>query len=114
MTRCERPPSRRDDLQEPPDVPVPALQHITLQDLVNTGLLPDDAALEARVQGVSHMARLRDGALELDGVRYDTPSAASVALRKTKTWNGWRDWRYQGDLLADLRLRLQRPSSAKA
>ena len=87
---------------------------ITLQHLIDAGLLPAAATLEARVQGVSHVARLRDGTLELKGVRYATPSAASRAVRNVKSWNGWRDWRYKEELLDDLRRRLRSQRASEA
>ena len=86
---------------------------VTLADLIEASLLPPDAALEARVQGVSHIARVRDGAIDLDGTRYETPSAASLALRQ-KPRNGWVDWHYKGKSLADLREQLRGRRSAES
>ena len=37
-----------------------------------------------RVHGVSHFARVREWQIEWEGALYDTPSAASIALRKTQ------------------------------
>lgn len=89
-------------------------RRVTLADLIEASLLPPNAALEARVQGVSHIARVRDGAIDLDGTRYETPSAASIALRQTKSWNGWVDWHYKGKSLADLREQLRGRRSAES
>ena len=78
---------------------------VTLGDLVAAGLLPDGATLETRVKGVVHVARLIDGMLELGGRGYGSLSAASTALRGVPS-NGWVDWRFKGETLADLRQRL--------
>ena len=80
---------------------------IRLADLIDSGLLPTDAVLEARVHGVSHFGRVRNGAIEWEGTLYDTPSGASIALRKTRSWNGWVDWHFRGTSLADLRNQLR-------
>lgn len=87
---------------------------VTLLDLVQAGLLPADAALEARVSGVSHAARLRDGQIELNGTLYSSPSAASMALRNTQSWNGWIDWRHRGETLGALRAKLGNANNAEA
>ena len=78
-----------------------------LADLIDAGLLPTDAVLEARVHGVSHFGRVRNGSIEWEGTLYDTPSGASMALRKTRSWNGWVDWYFKGTSLADLRNQLR-------
>ena len=78
-----------------------------LADLIDAGLLPTDAVLKAQVHGVSHFARVRDGRIEWEGTLYDTPSGASIALRKTRSWNGWVDWHFKGTSLADLRNQLR-------
>jgi hypothetical protein len=74
--------------------------------LVEAGLLPADAALECSLYGVTHVGRLRDGQIELDGNLYATPSAAASALRAGKATNGWTTWRHKGQLLAELRAQL--------
>ena len=78
-----------------------------LADLIDAGLLPTDAVLEAQVHGVSHFARVRNGRIEWEGTLYDTPSGASIAFRKTRSWNGWEDWYFKGTSLADLRNQLR-------
>jgi len=55
---------------------------------------------------VPHLARVAQGRIELDGQVYDSPSAASMAIRKVESWNGWVDWKYNGEALSDLRRRL--------
>ena len=83
---------------------------VTLGDLVAAELLPADALLEAVVDGVTHMARLHDGAIELDGAVYGSPSGAGKAVVGRET-NGWSLWRYRGETLHQLRSRL--PTLAK-
>jgi hypothetical protein len=77
-----------------------------LVELIEAGLLPGDAALDCKLYGVTHAARVRDGEIELQGKTYGTPSAAAAALRGGKASNGWIIWRYKGDTLADLRAKL--------
>ena len=55
-----------------------------LADLIEAGLPPTDAFLEARVHGVLHFARVLNGSIEWEGALYDTPSTASIALRKIR------------------------------
>lgn len=78
-------------------------RRVTLSDLVNAGLLPSDAVLEVQIHGVTHSGRLRDGQIEIDGHSYPNPSSASIALRQVKSYNGWTDWQYKGDILAKIR-----------
>jgi hypothetical protein len=84
----------------------PEGRHVTIGDLVAAGLLPEGASIEAVVKGVTHVARVAQGRIELEGQVYDSPSAASIAIRKVKSWNGWVDWKYEGETLSDLRRRL--------
>jgi hypothetical protein len=90
----------------PRRTPVQVRTEGSLVALVNAGRLPPDAALECKVYGVTHGARLRDGKIELNGMSYDSPSAAAAALRGGKASNGWVLWKYKGELLAALRARL--------
>lgn len=87
-------------------------QRVSLQELVDAGLLPEGAPIEARVGGISHPARVVGGQIELNGQLYDSPSAASMALREVQSYNGWIDWRYHGETLAVIRERLQRRTDA--
>ena len=73
-----------------------------IRDLVDAGLLPPDAVIEALVQKVPHSARVRNGMIEWEGRQFATPSAASMAIHHAESWNGWVDWRYKGELLTDL------------
>ena len=87
---------------------------VTIAELVDAGLLPPDATLEASVSGVTHVGRLLEGQLKVNGVTYGTPSAASAAIRSRRSWNGWVDWRYRGATLAALRQRLPSVSAAES
>ena len=89
-------------------------RRVTIAELVDAGLLPPDATLEASVFGVTHIGRLLEGELEVNGVTYGTPSAASAAIRSRQSWNGWVDWRYRGATLAALRQRLPSVSAAES
>ncbi|MGO9290371.1 MAG: hypothetical protein ACLQIJ_16685 [Polyangia bacterium] len=50
--------------------------------------MPEGASIEALVKGTTHVARVAQGRIELDGQVYDSPSAASMAIRKAESWNG--------------------------
>jgi hypothetical protein len=78
----------------------------SLTQLIAAGLLPPDATLECKLYGVTHVARVRDGRIELNGAIYDSPSAAASALRDGKASNGWVIWKFKGEFLAELRARL--------
>ncbi len=97
---------RRQRARRTPRVPSIRGRRVTIAGLTAAGLLPDGAVIEALVSGVTHPARVRDGKIEWNGQLFDSPSAASMALRNTQSWNGWVDWRYRGEKLADLRSRL--------
>ena len=78
---------------------------VSLADLVRSGLLREGDTLEVLVHGVTHVARIRDGSMEVSGIRYTSPSAASKTVRQTVSWNGWIDWRHSGETLAEIRER---------
>ena len=99
-------PTPREPSTPPLDPPDRERRRITISDLVTAGLLPEGASIEALVKGVTHVARVAQGRIELDGQVYDSPSAASMAIRKVESWNGWVDWKYKGETLSDLRRRL--------
>ena len=61
--------------------PEPSKRRVTLRDLVTAGLLPEGASIEANVKGVTHVARIVAGQIQLEGATYDSPSAASIAMR---------------------------------
>ncbi len=45
----------------------------------------------ANYKGETHLARVEKGALVLNGQRYDTPSAAAMAITGSPV-NGWTFW----------------------
>lgn len=86
--------------RQPPDK---GNNRVTVDDLIRAELLPSDAVLTSIAHGVTHVARLHDGQLEINGQLYGTPSAASKAVRNVRSWNGWIDWHYKGQSLRQLR-----------
>jgi len=52
---------------------------------------------------VTHVGRVHDGGIEVEGVLYSSPSAAASALRSGKASNGWVIWTHRGRLLGELR-----------
>ena len=66
---------------------------VELADLMAAGLLEEGATLYARRRRVAGRTAivLSDGALDVDGIRYSTPSGASRAVSGTSE-NGWPFW----------------------
>ena len=66
---------------------------VELADLMAAGLLEEGATLYARRRRVAERTAtvLSDGALDVDGIRYSTPSGASRAVSGTSE-NGWPFW----------------------
>jgi hypothetical protein len=66
---------------------------VELADLIAAGLLEEGATLYARRRRVAERTAtvLSDGALDVDGIRYSTPSGASRAVSGTSE-NGWWFW----------------------
>jgi hypothetical protein len=66
---------------------------VELADLMAAGLLEQGATLYARRRRVAERTAtvLSDGALDVDGSRYSTPSGASRAVSGTNE-NGWWFW----------------------
>ena len=87
---------------------------VQVSNLVAAGLLPAAAVLEAEVHGVSHVARLRDGKIELNGVLHTSLSAAAGALPNVGAMNGWVTWSYKGEMLAEIRRRYLTTHAANA
>lgn len=52
---------------------------------------PAGTEFRAHYKGETHLARVEKGALVLGGKRYDTPSAAAMAITNSPT-NGWTFW----------------------
>ena len=75
---------------------------VALSDLVSSGIIPVDAALEAEFGGVTHVARVRADGVEFGGTLYSNLSAAAGAARGGAS-NGWSAWLYQGRPVGQLR-----------
>ena len=71
----------------------PPMRKVELADLMAAGLLEEGTTLYARRRRVAERTAtvLPDGALDVDGVVYSTPSGASRAVSGTSE-NGWRFW----------------------
>ena len=69
------------------------MRKVELADLMAAGLLEEGATLYARRRRVAERTAtvLSDGTLDVDGVRYSTPSGASRAVSGTNE-NGWWFW----------------------
>jgi hypothetical protein len=52
---------------------------------------PQGTQVRGRYKGQLYLAEVKDGALMLEGKRYDSPSSAAMAITKTPT-NGWTFW----------------------
>lgn len=52
---------------------------------------PAGTEFRAHYKGETHLARVQNGALVLNGQRYDTPSAAAMAITGSPV-NGWTFW----------------------
>lgn len=53
---------------------------------------PEDTEFRGRYLGELHLARVKGGALVLNGKRYDTPSAAAMSITNNTPVNGWTFW----------------------
>ena len=62
-------------------------------DWVSKGVhFPQGTQARAKYKGQLHLAEVKDGALMLNGKRYDSPSAAAMAITSNKPVNGWTFW----------------------
>ena len=52
---------------------------------------PPGTEFRAHYKGETHLARVENGALVLNGKRYDTPSAAAMSITGSLV-NGWTFW----------------------
>lgn len=52
---------------------------------------PQGTQVRGRYKGQLYAGEVKDGALMLEGRRYDSPSSAAMAITKTPT-NGWTFW----------------------
>jgi predicted type IV restriction endonuclease len=80
---------------------------IPLKALIDRGLLPPNAVLEFRWRKQTYTGQVRNGAIEVDGRAFPTPSAAGAFIRQGAATNGWKWWRYNGEMLWTLRERLR-------
>jgi hypothetical protein len=62
-------------------------------DWVSKGVrFPQGTQARAKYKGQLYLAEVRDGALFLNGKRYDSPSAAAMAVTSNTPVNGWTFW----------------------
>ena len=85
-------------------------KRVTLSDLVSSGFLPSDAELEVQIYGIKSIGQIRNGKIEVSGQVFSNPSSASCALRHVRSWNGWIDWQYNGETLAQIRQKYKQTS----
>ncbi len=85
---------------------------VTVADLMRAGLLHAGDVLVptwSSLAGIRAIVR-QDGAITLNDVHYNSPSAAGSAVRNGKSTNGWSFWKLEGGngvTLDDLRSRLE-------
>jgi hypothetical protein len=53
---------------------------------------PSGTEFRAVYKGQTHLARVENGALVLNGKRFDSPSAAAMSITGNKPVNGWTFW----------------------
>lgn len=80
-------------------------KRISIAELLSAGVLPNDAVLDLRVHGVTHVGQVKDTGIEVNGFLYQSPSAAAGAVTGRAS-NGWREWTYKGMTLDQLRAKL--------
>ncbi len=62
-------------------------------DWVSKGVrFPQGTHVRAKYKGQLHLAEVKDGALLLNGKRYDSPSSAAMAITNNTPVNGWTFW----------------------
>ena len=52
---------------------------------------PEGTAVRAKYKGKTYFAEVKDGALFVEGKRYDSPSAAAISITGNPV-NGWAFW----------------------
>ena len=61
-------------------------------DWVTKGVrFPEGTEVRAKYKGEVHLAQVKDGALFVDGKRFDSPSSAAVSITGNPV-NGWNFW----------------------
>jgi len=72
--------------------PSPINGSVAAGDWVTKGVrFPTGTEFRATHKGHTHMANVENGALVLDGQRFDTPSSAAMSITKNSV-NGWIFW----------------------
>ncbi|MFA5555117.1 MAG: GIY-YIG nuclease family protein [Phycisphaerae bacterium] len=62
------------------------------------GLFKNGKAIYASYKGKDYKAWVcRNGTIKFEGIFYDAPSTAGLAITKKKTLNGWSFWSYKND-----------------
>lgn len=81
----------------------------TIVDLIEEGLIQVGIVLTMRHYNVDHFGTLTsDGKIDIDGQKYETPSAAGKWVTGRQTCNGWAEWKVRdGISLIDLRWMLR-------
>lgn len=70
----------------------PSAQIANENDWIAKGVrLPPGTEVRATYKGKTYLARVENGALLLNGERFDTPSAAAMSITKNPV-NGWTFW----------------------
>ena len=66
--------------------------NIAIGDWITKGVrFPAGTAFRATYRGHTHLGKVENGALVIDGKRFDTPSSAAMSITKTSV-NGWLFW----------------------
>ena len=101
MKRASEEVTENDVLREllglPPRGPLPRPSDEPAQDqrhndwLVKGVRFPEGAEFRASYKGKTYLARVEEGALMLNGERFDTPSAAAMSITNNPV-NGWTFW----------------------
>jgi hypothetical protein len=72
--------------------PAPTLETPAPNDWVTKGVrLPAGTEMRATYKGQTHLGRVSDGALVLNGTSYNSPSAAAMSITQSPV-NGWTFW----------------------
>jgi hypothetical protein len=71
---------------------------VSLQQLVDRGLLPVGCALVGTHRGASYQAELtQDARIRVEsGDEFESPSPAAMAVLDKQSWNGWMFWKMVG------------------
>ena len=77
-----------------PKLPGPSARDLPArEDWMTKGVrIPAGTELRAKYKGRFYVARVEDGALLLEGRRFDSPSAAAMSITRNPV-NGWNFWK---------------------